>query len=259
MQRKSILITGAAAGIGRAMAEEFAGHGWFVGAYDVDVEGVSALRDELGDDRCHAGELDVTDRAAWDRALQDFLGANRSGRLNALVNNAGVLDSGEFQQIPMDSHARIVNINVIGVMNGCHAAFSALKGVEDACIINLASASAIYGQPALASYSASKFAVRGLTEGLNLEWEKYGIRVVDLWPIFVKTAMVEGMRADSIEKMGVKLTPRDVALTARRAAEAGPDSRRVHWMVGWETVAFSRLVRLLPSRVSRFVAKQLAT
>ncbi len=259
MTRPSILITGAAAGIGQAIAEHFAGAGYRVGAYDLNEDGVRALQDRFGTDSVQAGRLDVTDRAAWDEVLRDFCAGNPDGRLQVLVNNAGILDSGPFQEIGMDSHSRIVDINVKGVMNGCHAAFAYLQKAPGACIVNMASASAIYGQPALASYAASKFAVRGLTEGLNLEWEAHGIRVVDIWPLFVRTAMVDGMRADSIERMGVKLSPQDVARTVHKAVAAGPRSSRVHWTVGWEAAAFARLVRALPESLTRWVAKRLVT
>ncbi len=259
MTRPAIFITGAAAGIGQAIAEHFANAGWRVGAYDVNQAGVEALQERHGADTIQAGVLDVTDRAAWDTALNAFCSGNPDGRLQVLVNNAGILDSGPFHEITMASHDRIIDINVKGVMNGCHAAFEHLRGTPGACIVNIASASAIYGQPALASYAASKFAVRGLTEGLNLEWEPHGIRVVDIWPLFVRTAMVDGMRADSIERMGVKLLPQDVARTVQRAVDAGSRSSKVHWTVGWEAAAFARLVRTLPESLTRGVAKRLVT
>ncbi|WP_447503016.1 SDR family NAD(P)-dependent oxidoreductase, partial [Acinetobacter pittii] len=102
------------------------------------------------------------------------------------------------------------NINVNGVINGCHAALPYLKQASFARVINLSSASAIYGQADLISYSASKFAVRGITEGLDVEWKKYGIRVLDVMPLFVQTAMVNNMDAGTIQNMGIDLTPNDI-------------------------------------------------
>ena len=258
MSRKTILITGAAAGIGLAIARRFALGGYFVGAFDIDAAGVQALRDELGPSNCHAGTLDVRDRKAWDSAIQDCEAAAGQS-LDVLVNNAGVLDSGPFQDTGIDSHQRMVDINVKGVINGCHAAFPHMQGRTDRCIINMASASAIYGQPALATYAATKFAVRGLTEGLNAEWAPHGIRVVDIWPIFVQTAMVDGMKAESIKRMGVKLSAEDVAEVAWRAAHAGPRSPRVHYPVGRDTHIMGMAVRLMPGWLSRRVVMHLAT
>ena len=98
-----------------------------------------------------------------------------------------------------------------GVLNGCHAALPLLRKARFARVINLSSASAIYGQADLVSYSASKFAVRGITEGLDVEWEQYGIRVLDVMPLFVQTAMIKDMDAASIQNIGVSLTPQNVA------------------------------------------------
>lgn len=254
---KTAFITGAGAGIGKAIAQRLHRDGWFVGLYDVDLPAVEALAQTLGA-RATAGRLDVTDRAAWDLALADFSTANSgaaTGPLQLLVNNAGVLDSGPFEATAPANHQRMVAINFSGVIHGCHAAHPFLRRAERACVINLASASAIYGQPALATYSATKFAVRGLTEALNLEWEAQGIRVCDIWPLFVQTAMVQGMKADSIERMGVKLRPEDVAAVVARAAH----SRRsqVHWTVGFEAGLFARLVRLAPPALARWVVRRL--
>src|SRR3990167_8634508 len=87
--RKSIFITGAAAGIGRAVAERFAKAGWFVGLYDVDEAGLQALRQQLGEANCHAGRLDVSCVEDWSAQLQAFHKA-ASDRLDVLVNNAGI-------------------------------------------------------------------------------------------------------------------------------------------------------------------------
>lgn len=251
-----LVISGAAAGIGRAIARRFSQQGWYVGLLDIDLPGVQALRTELGEDRCWAGQLDVTDRDAWDRALADFAAA-APGPLELLVNNAGVLDSGPFEDTSAASHRRMIEINTLGVVHGCHAAHSYLRQASAPCVINLGSASAIYGQPALATYSASKFFVRGLSEALNLEWQDQGIRVLDIWPLFVKTAMVEGMRADSVERLGVKLSPEDVAAVVARAAAS--KSRKVHWTVGFEAGLFARLVRLAPPALARLVVRHLAS
>ncbi|MCP6059511.1 SDR family NAD(P)-dependent oxidoreductase, partial [Klebsiella pneumoniae] len=87
-------------------------------------------------------------------------------------------------------HARILAINVQGVVQMTHAAFPYLKATPGAQVINMGSASGVYGTPHMASYSASKFAVRGFTEALELEWRRHGIRVGDLMPPFVRTPMV---------------------------------------------------------------------
>ena len=252
-KRKSVFITGAANGIGRACAEHFVSRGWLVGACDISQDGIASLVAELGEDACWGGQLDVTDYEAWERELAAF--AEVAGGIDVLLNNAGILTSGSFQSIPPTAHHAVMNVNVNGVMNGCHAAFPYLQRSKG-CTINMASASAIYGQPDIASYSSSKFAVRGLTEGLNLEWEPYGIRVVDIWPLFVQTNMVSGMKSRAIKKMGVKLVPEDVAKVVFEAAN-GSGMSKVHWLVGAVTRLYAPLVGVVPTWATRQINKKL--
>lgn len=255
MNRKAIFITGAAQGIGKSVAERFAREGWLVGAYDRNAAALEALRAQLGADRCVAETLDVTDAAAWDGALERFWYA-AGGRLDVLLNNAGIATSGAFQDIPLAAHHAIVDVNLKGVINGCHAGFSYLRRTPDARLINLASASAIYGAADLASYSATKFAVRGLTEALDLEWRALGIRVCDIWPLFVRTQMVAGLSTGSLKSLGVRLTAEDVANTVWKAATGR--SRKVHWRVGAQTHLVYQAACFLPDALNRAVTARLS-
>lgn len=257
MTQRSIFITGAAAGIGAATARRFAALGWFVGLYDVDQAGVEHLAAELGTDRTLAGRLDVADAAAWGEALAAFVG--RAGRLDALVNNAGILSSGAFESIPLARQQAIVDVNVKGVLNGCHTAFPYLRDTPGSCVVNMSSASAIYGQPSLAIYSSTKFAVRGLTEALDIEWQAHGIRVMDVMPLFVQTSMVQGMDAKAIGKLGVNLGPEDVAATIVDAVTNAPRVPRVHRLVGTQVKFFYKVAGLTPDWLARLINKTLAT
>lgn len=105
------------------------------------------------------------------------LTAASGGRLDVLVNNAGILQSGAFADIALADQQRAVEVNVIGVLNGWWTAHPVLNEAAGSHVINLCSASAIYGQPELATSSATKFAVRGLSEALDLEWEDDDITV----------------------------------------------------------------------------------
>jgi NAD(P)-dependent dehydrogenase (short-subunit alcohol dehydrogenase family) len=254
---RSIFITGAAAGIGRAAARHFAARGWFVGLFDIDSDGVHALAAELGADRALAGRLDVVDAGSWQAALENFF--QRAGRLDVLLNNAGILASGPFESIPLARQQLIVDINVKGVLNGCYLALPFLQRTPGARVINMASASAIYGQPALATYSATKFAVRGLTEALDLEWEAHGIKVMDILPLFVQTAMVKDMNARSIARLGVNLTAEDIATTIWDAAHYSGRVPRVHWTVGRQTKLMYSLNGLAPDWVTRLITRTIAT
>lgn len=256
MTSPTVFITGAAAGIGRATAALFADRGYRVGAYDIDRAGLDSLAEEVtarGGDIA-IGELDVTDTAAWEARLAEFTGPDR--RLDILVNNAGILSSGRFEQIPLATQHRIVEVNVNGVLSGMHTAFPYLRDTAGAQVVNLCSASAMYGQPELATYSATKFAVRGLTEALDLEWRRHGIRVIAIWPLFVATAMVDGLDTGSTKSLGVHLTAEDVAAeiySATRPRRAPIPT--VHFPVGRQAKFFSALVQVSPNRIQRLVNK----
>jgi NAD(P)-dependent dehydrogenase (short-subunit alcohol dehydrogenase family) len=256
MDSPTVFISGAAAGIGRATALAFARRGYRVGAYDIDATGLATLRDEItgrGGDVV-VGSLDVTDAAEWARQLEAFTAPSR--RLDILVNNAGVLSSGRFEEIPLEVQRRMIDINFYGTLAGLHAAFDYLRNTPGAQVVNLCSASAIYGQPELAVYSATKFGVRGITEALELEWSRYGIRVMAMWPLFVATAMVDGMETGSTKSLGVHLTPNDVAEAIYSATH--PDRTwlpRVHYPVGRQTKVLAALSQVSPNWVQRLMNK----
>lgn len=261
MTPKSVFVTGASAGIGKAICEIFAANGWKVGAADIDTEGLTKLQNTLGKETCSTYLLDVTSSEHWQTALESFCEERKT--LDLLINNAGILASGEFQTIPLSFQHKIIDINVKGVMNGCYTAFPFLKKTPGAKVINLASASAIYGQPSLAAYSASKFAVKGLTEALNLEWEKDDIYVMDVLPLFVQTSMVTDMKAESIKNLGVKLTAEDVAQTIYKAASTAHRlakfnrKNKVHWTVGTLTWLMYMGANLSPDWLNRAMNKWL--
>ena len=254
---QSIFISGAAQGIGAAIATLFYQHGYKVGIYDINEIQAQKLAQQLGP-HAKAGLLDVANYKQWQQALSEF--QPWAGEMNVLVNNAGILYSGAFEQTDIAEHHRTVDINIKGVLNGCHAALPFLKQASSARIINLSSASAIYGQPDLVSYSASKFAVRGITEGLDIEWQKYGIRVLDVMPLFVQTAMVKEMDAGSIQNMGVHLTAEDVAQTIYTRVQA-KDSlfTKTHEPVGLKTKIMFNLSKVSPQFVNRISTMFLAT
>ncbi|RDI46786.1 short-subunit dehydrogenase [Nocardia mexicana] len=233
MDGPAIFITGAAAGIGRAIALLFAARGYRVGAFDVDEPGLDRLAADItaAGGTAHTGTLDVTEIEQWRARLAEFHSA--AGRLDILVNNAGILRAGPFQDIDPAAHHRIVEVNLGGVIAGTHAAFEYLRDTPGAQVVNLCSASAIYGQAELASYGASKAAVRNLTEALDLEWRRHDIRVLAVWPLFVATAMLTGVDTGSTRSLGVRLTVDDVAAGVWDATRPrrGP-LRRVHYSIG---------------------------
>ena len=209
MPTKSVFITGAAAGIGRATALTYAAKGYTVGGYDIDEEGLQSLADDIvtRGGKAVVGHLDVTDSREMAQRVGEFVEA-AGNRLDVMINNAGILRAGRFEDIALEAQLAEIDINAKGVVNGLHAAFPYLRSTPGSVAVNLASASAIYGQPELATYSATKFFVRGITEALDLEWSRYGIRVIAIWPLYVKTAMTENVHTGTTESLGIRLTAR---------------------------------------------------
>lgn len=250
----NILITGAGSGIGAATARLFHQRGWRVGLLDINEAPLAVLAGQLGNAWYRV--VDVTDAAAASAALADFTGS-QEGQLRLLFNCAGILRIGYFEDIEMLEHARIMQINVLGLLQMTHAAFPYLKATPGAQVINMGSASGLYGVPHFASYSASKFAVRGLTEALDLEWQRHDIRVGDLMPPFVRTPMVssQNFHTPIIDRLGVDLEAEDIAeaawLQAHDARVHRPVSTQFTWLYRLGQITPAALTRLLMRWVSR--------
>lgn len=186
--RQAIFITGAASGMGRETAKLFAAKGWLVGASDVNEAGLATLQQELGSENCWTAKLDVTSKPAFDKALADF--DAKAGRLDLLFNNAGIGESGWFEDVPYDAAMRVVQINFVGALNGAYAALPYLKKTANAMLFSTSSSSATYGMPRIAVYAATKHAVKGMTEALSVEWARHGVRVADVLPGLIDTAIL---------------------------------------------------------------------
>jgi NADP-dependent 3-hydroxy acid dehydrogenase YdfG len=261
-QRRAVFITGAAAGIGRATALSFARNGYVVGAYDIDEIGLKNLSDEIEDlgATVLTGHLDVTDPDELTQRLDEFVGA-AGNRLDVMINNAGILVAGRFEDIAVQTHHREIDINTKGVVNGLHAAFPHLRATRGSVVVNLASASAIYGQAELANYSATKFFVRAITEALDLEWSRYGIRVIAMWPLYVQTAMTTDVKTGTTDSLGIRLTAQDIADDIVSAVDPSWPRRlihQVHFPVGRQAKTMAVAARFSPSWLTRLANKRLA-
>jgi NAD(P)-dependent dehydrogenase (short-subunit alcohol dehydrogenase family) len=231
---QSIFITGGGSGIGRATAQLFASRGWRVGLADINEAGMAETARLLGDAPVSTHWLDVRDRAGWDEALAEFAGVS-GGRIDVIFNNAGIGVGGVFAETTTDELQRCVDINLMGVVWGAHAGHRYLKESRG-CLVNTASAAGIYGTGGVAIYSATKFAVRGLTEALDGEWHAQGIRVRALLPSFIDTAILDGTPVGSNHSMrdrvrgaGLEFTPVEVAAQTVWDAVHGDG---LHYLVG---------------------------
>ena len=200
VQGKTVLITGAARGIGQEAARLFGAAGANVVAADVnDCAETVALVEKAGG-RALAATLDVTDAASAAAAVKEALRA--FGRLDALINNAalyGALKGGRFDAISDAEWDASMTVNVKGIWNCCKAAVPALREQGAGSIVNISSLAATYGMPFSLHYTTSKAAVIGLTRGLARELGRDSIRVNAIAPSAVLTQGTQEFFADKTE------------------------------------------------------------
>ena len=190
-----IFITGAASGIGRATAERFAAGGWQIGAADLNSEGLTNLKTELGGNQCETFELDVTTFEMFEGAIADFSDWS-GGQLDLLFNNAGIGILGNVGDVPLQRQLDTIDVNLVGVLHGIEAALPMLKAPPNSLCFSTSSSAAIYGAPGLAVYAATKFAVKGLTEALSVELAAHDSRAADVLPGLIDTPILRAPQYD---------------------------------------------------------------
>jgi len=241
--RKSIFITGAASGMGRETAKLFADKGWFVGGYDVNEAGLKALEVEIGAGNCIVRRLDVTDRQDYRAALAAF-GEATGGQLDLLFNNAGIGRGGPFADQPFEDVIAVVQVNLMGVLIGIHEAIGLLKATPNSLCFTTSSSSATFGMPGIAVYSATKHAVKGLSEALSVEFKAYGVRVADVLPGLIDTPILPPEAIANAPKEGLfrAIAPIEVAKVVWEAYHADT----LHWYVPPELVEMDKMATADP-------------
>ncbi len=261
MQQLTIMITGASRGIGLTTAKILAKQGHRLALFSNEPMD-DALADKViakanKENRLVYGLLDVTQTEDWDNAIEQII--TTFGGVDVLINNAGILKSGNLAESDLAGQLLTVDVNCKGVLIGCQKIAQHLQGNQQSKIINLSSASAIYGQPEIANYSASKFYVRGLTEALNLEYGKRGIKVVDIMPLWVVSDMTKGVNVTSINRLGLKLSTKDVAKAIAKLVNK-PNKKvcKTHYPIGMPAKFLNGLAQVTPDSVVRLINKQVA-
>lgn len=190
LEGKVALVTGGARGIGEGIVRRFVEEGASVMCTDLLDDAGKALADELGDQVAFLHQ-DVTDRAGW----ADVVAATESrfGKLDTLVNNAGVLFFAGFEEYTEAQIETLIDVNIKGVILGCQAAIPAIERAGGGAIVNMSSADGIAGANAVSVYCATKFAVRGLTRALALELGPRKIRVNSIHPGGIYTPLANPM------------------------------------------------------------------
>jgi 3alpha(or 20beta)-hydroxysteroid dehydrogenase len=196
---KVALITGASRGQGAAEARLFVAEGARVMLGDVrDADGELVAK-ELGEQAAYRRH-DVTSEADWQAIVADA--ASRFGRIDVLVNNAGVFRIVGMTNTTLDEYMRIVTINQVGTFLGMQAVAETMMEQRSGSIVNISSVAGLKGSPGTIAYTASKFAVRGMTKVAALELAPFGIRVNSVHPGYIDTDMLrEELGATAIANM----------------------------------------------------------
>jgi short-subunit dehydrogenase len=240
-----VLVTGAARGIGAAAAREFAARGAHVVVTAREVERARALGlapGTGGSVECLA--LDVTDAAGWRRVAAHV--RRRFGRLDVLVNNAGVVEPGRTDEQGADAVRRQIDVNLVGTIQGCRAALPLMRAGGRGRIVNVGSMGGIVPMPFEAVYCATKYGVRGYSLALREELRGTGVSVTVVSCDSVDTGILEAeLQHDeaSLSFVGKPLAPAEVARAIVRAAERGP----AEVMVPGATGVLARLLMLFPA------------
>lgn len=193
LQGRVAIVTGGARGIGEVYVRALRAEGAQVVVADVLAEPGKALAEELD---CRFAELDVTDEAGWDRVVAETLEA--FGAVDVLVNNAGIANAAPIEHFTLEKWNRVIGVNLTGTFLGCRAVVPAMKAAGRGSIINVSSVEGLRGSERLHGYTASKFAVRGLSKSLAVELGPDGVRVNSIHPGFIVTDMTTRIDPDRL-------------------------------------------------------------
>lgn len=215
LKDKVALVTGAGSGIGAATAKRLAEEGAAVIVTDHHVEHGTETANEIKANQfsAHFMQLDVTNESSWIQVYSQVL--EKFGKLNVLVNNAGVTDGGPTTEFSLERWRRVIAVNLEGVFLGIKLAIPLMQKSGSGSIINLSSVAGLVGTPGSAAYCASKGGVRLLTKAIALEYAAFNIRVNSIHPGPVHTPMLEKLKdwqkiPDSIP-LHRMAEPRDIA------------------------------------------------
>jgi NAD(P)-dependent dehydrogenase (short-subunit alcohol dehydrogenase family) len=261
---KVVVITGAASGIGRALAVDVARRGARVAISDIDEPGLAETLDlveEAGAREVRRDRLDVADRAAF-AAYADAV-AGHFGRVDVVVNNAGVALVGDVEDLDYADMDWIMGINFWGVVHGTKEFLPHLVASGDGHLVNMSSLFGLVSIPSQSMYNAAKYAVRGFSEALREEILMAGhpVGVTVVHPGGIKTAIVRNARTSDREDhprlarhFDQRLASMEPEEAARIIIEKGVLGGRARLLVGRDAHVLHQFARLTGSRYQDVVA-----
>ena len=235
-------ITGSASGLGLALAHLLASDGWTLGLADLHADGLheAAAIVKAAGGTPYLYPFDVSDALAFRAAAGQFV--EEAGGVDLVVNNAGIGVGGAFEETPIADWHAAIEINLLGVVHGCHAFLPHLKEAGGGHLLNVASAAAYAAGPYMAAYNTSKAGVLALSETLYSEVKDAGIGVSVLMPTFFKTPIAKGTRGGAAARAMTQtlidrsdVTADEVARIALKATAEGtlhilyPRDARLAW------------------------------
>jgi NADP-dependent 3-hydroxy acid dehydrogenase YdfG len=247
------VVTGAASGIGRALAQHLASKGASLALADVNEAGLEETRASLSAVKTSLHIVNVADANRVATFAQEVL--EQHGRANLLFNNAGVALGGRFSEVTLEDMHWLFDINFWGVVHGCQAFMPILKKEPFAHIVNTSSIFGIFAPPGQTAYGAAKFAVRGFSESLRHELERSNINLSVVHPGGIKTAIARNARigtnarADKLEQ-ALKNLEKGFITTSEAAADRivrGVERNERRILVGPDAVRIDWVQRLFPS------------
>ena len=261
---KVAAITGAGSGIGRALAVEVADRGSHLALSDWDEVGLmdtAALVQARANREPRTDKLDVRDRDAMRTYAQSV--AADLGRVNVMVNNAGVALHGDFEEVSYDDFEWVMDVDFWGVVHGTKEFLPHLIASGDGHVVNVSSLFGLLGMPGQTAYNAAKFGVRGFTEALRTEMlvARHPVQVTCVHPGGIRTAIARNARATASHDQAEVARHFDTKLarmTPERAAEiivAGILADRPRVVVGADAKILDALVRLVGPRYQSMVAR----
>ena len=263
LEDKVVVVTGAGSGIGQALALNLAKRGALLALSDVDEAGLAVTVDLVkgaGAREVRSDKLDVADRAAFATYAEAVVA--QFGRVNVVINNAGVALAGNFEELTYDDLDWIVGVNFWGVVHGTKEFLPHIIASGDGHVVNISSLFGLVSMPGQSAYNATKYAVRGMTEALREEMLIAGHRVgvTAVHPGGIKTAIARNARVSASEDKAAtaKLFDEKLAkMTPEKAAEVivkGILGNKARVLVGLDAHAVHHFAKLTGSRYQDVIA-----